>query len=68
MARSVYGALIGGPWDDLAPLIPVADPEEDPRVPWIPPFRLNLACKNRILSNLPEVQQSLPAATLVLSV
>ena len=23
----------------------VADPEGDPRVPWIPPFRLNLACK-----------------------
>ena len=44
----------------------VADPERDPRVPWIPPFRLNLACKNRILSNLPEVQQSLPGGTLVL--
>ena len=31
-----------------------------------PPF--HLACKNRILSNLPEVQQSLPAGNLVLFV
>ena len=30
----------------------VADPEGDPRVPWIPPFRLNIACKNRTPSNL----------------
>ena len=30
----------------------VADPERDPRVPWIPPFRLNIACKNRTSSNL----------------
>ena len=32
------------------------------------PFRLNLACKSRTLSNLPEVQESLPSSTLVLSV
>ena len=31
--------------------IAVADPEGDPRVPWIPPFRLNIACKNRTPSN-----------------
>ena len=30
----------------------VADPEGDPRVPWTPPFRLNIACKNRTPSNL----------------
>ena len=23
----------------------VTDPERDPRVPWIPPFRLSLTCK-----------------------
>ena len=40
----------------------------DPRVPWIPPFRLSLAYENRTLSNLPEVQQSLPVSALVLSV
>ena len=33
-------------------LTSVADPEGDPRVPWIPPFRLNIACKNRTPSNL----------------
>ena len=26
----------------------VADPEGDPRVPWILPFRLNLACKTEL--------------------
>ena len=33
-------------------LVTVADPEGDPRVPWIPPFRLNLACKIETQSNL----------------
>ena len=39
----------------------VADPEGDPRVPWIPPFIQKLACRTRTQSNLPELQQLLSA-------